>query len=100
MGGLRTRYPCAKCLRQRRCEWLLADLRRAIADAQARGMPAHELPEVYVDCEGRFSPASRVVRTASWRRASGIVGSRLGRPVPGTPHRPPCPVGDGRDVWT
>lgn len=61
-GGLRTRYPCAKCLRQKRCEWLLRDLRTAISEARLRGMPDSELPEVYVDCEGRYSPASLVKR--------------------------------------
>jgi hypothetical protein len=44
MPGLRTRYPCSKCLRQKRCEWLLRDLRNAIADARLRGMSAEEIP--------------------------------------------------------
>jgi len=62
VSGLRTRYPCRKCLRKRRCEWLLHDLHAALESAVTRGMPEHELPEVYVDCEGRYSPASRVLR--------------------------------------
>ena len=45
MGGLRTRYPCQKCLRQQRCAWLLRDLRNAVADARLRGMRADEVPE-------------------------------------------------------
>ena len=62
MNGLRTRYPCQKCLRQKRCEWLLRDLRSAVAEARLRGMPAEQIPQVYVDCEGLYSPASRVLR--------------------------------------
>lgn len=62
MGGLRTRYPCQKCLRQQRCAWLLRDLRNAVADARLRGMRADEVPEIYIDCEGRYSPAPQVKR--------------------------------------
>ena len=60
--GVRTRYPCRECLREQRCAWLLAELRRVIGTAELRGMPAAEVPEVYVDCEGRYSPRERVVR--------------------------------------
>lgn len=62
MGGLRTRYPCARCLRRERCAVLLRALRELLADAGRCGMPPAELPEVYVDCEGRYSPAARVRR--------------------------------------
>lgn len=62
MDGLRTRYPCARCLRRQRCEWLLAELRRVLAEAPLHGMPADEVPEVYVDCEGRYSPPAHVRR--------------------------------------
>lgn len=62
MGKLRTRYPCRKCLRYNRCEWLLRELRDVVASATLRGMPADEVPEVYIDCEGRYSPPARVLR--------------------------------------
>ncbi len=60
--GVRTRYPCRKCLREKRCAWLLAELQDVLAGAALRGMQSGEVPEVYVDCEGRFSPATRVLR--------------------------------------
>lgn len=57
---VRTRYPCTRCLRRERCEWLIRRLREVVADAPHHGMPAAEVPEVYVDCEGRYAPASRL----------------------------------------
>jgi len=56
MPGLRTRYPCQKCRRQGYCAWLLRDLRNAVDEARLRGMRECDVPEIYVDCEGRYSP--------------------------------------------
>ena len=60
--GVRTRYPCRECLREKRCAWLLAELQDVLTSAALRGMPSGEVPEVYVDCEGRYSPQPRVIR--------------------------------------
>jgi len=56
--GLRTTYPCARCLRQARCAWLLRDLRNAVAEARLRGMREDDVPDVVVDCVQQFVPVS------------------------------------------
>ena len=63
--GLRTRYPCEKCVHEADHAQLIRELRSAIARAQRRGMRGlhvPELPAIYVDCEGRYSPPSQVLR--------------------------------------
>ena len=60
--ALRTTYPCAKCLRQARCAWLLRDLRSAVAEARLRGMKEDDVPDIVVDCVQQFAAASVVKR--------------------------------------
>jgi len=55
--SLRTTYPCARCLRQSGCAWLLRDLRNAVAEARLRGMREDDMPDVVVDCVQQFVPA-------------------------------------------
>ena len=55
--GLRTTYPCRKCARRARCQWLLRDLRGAVAEARLRGMREDDVPDVVVDCVQQFVPA-------------------------------------------
>ena len=62
MASVRSRYPCWRCLRHERCRGLLDELQKALDEAQLCGMAPSELPEVYVDCEGRYSPASLLHR--------------------------------------